>query len=192
MSAPDLVIIGASWGGLHAIGEILSALPGDFRAPVLVVQHRAEDAKEHLEDLLGRRGPLSVCEVQDKAPLRAGCVHVAPPGYHVLVEPDHFALSTEGRVRHSRPSIDVALETGAEAFGPGLIGVVLTGANDDGARGLAEVRRRGGIGIVQDPESSEKATMPAAAVESGRPQIVVHLHEIAPLLARLVGSGAPT
>ena len=189
MTASRLIILGASRGGLHAIGAVLSALPAGFGVPVLVIQHRAEEEGGRLEQLLDRCGPLTVREVDDKTPLSPGCVHLAPPGYHVLVEDGHLALSTEGRVSHSRPSLDVAFETAAEAFGPALIGVVLTGANEDGAAGLAAVRRRGGIGIVQDPDDSESPAMPAAALAAARPQVVARLEEIGPLLVRMSGGG---
>jgi two-component system chemotaxis response regulator CheB len=189
MTARQLIVVGASWGGLHAVGEILAGLPGDFGVTVLVVQHRAEEGEDLLTGLLDRRGPLPVREVEDKDPLHSGGVLVAPAGYHVLVEPDHFALSTEAVVRFSRPSIDVTLETAADALGSGVIGVVLTGANDDGAAGLAAVRRRGGFAIVQNPETAMVPTMPAAARSSAAPQAVAELSEIAPLLVRLVGEG---
>ena len=188
MSGHDLVILGASWGGLHAVCTVLAELPADFAAPVLVVQHRAEEGHDKLTELLGRCTALTVTEVEDKAPLRAGCVHVAPAGYHVLVERDHLELSTEERVRFSRPAIDVALRSAADAFGSGLIGVVLTGATEDGAEGLAAVRRRGGVAIVQDPATAERSVMPAAAL-AARPQVVTGLEAIGPLLARLVGTG---
>jgi len=185
----ELIVIGASWGGLHAVGEILAGLPGDFGVTVLVVQHRAEDGEDLLAGLLDRRGPLPVREVDDKQPLDAGGVLIAPAGYHVLVEDDHFSLSTDARVRFSRPSIDVALETAADALGPALIGVVLTGANDDGAAGLTAVRRRGGIAVVQNPETAEQPEMPAAARAAASPQVVAELAEIAPLLVRLAANG---
>ena len=188
----ELVIIGASWGGLHAVGAILSALPEDFPAPMLVVQHRAEDAEDLLAGLLDRRGPLSVLDADDKAPLVPGCIRVAPPGYHVMVERGHVELSTEASVHFSRPSIDVALETAAQTYGPGLIGVVLTGANNDGAHGLAEVRRHGGMAIVQDPRTAERATMPEAAIAAADPQVVSDLEDIAPLLVRLAMEEAPS
>jgi two-component system, chemotaxis family, protein-glutamate methylesterase/glutaminase len=189
MSPCELVIIGASWGGLAAVGEVLRGLPADFDVPVLVVQHRSEDAEELLADLLDRAGPLPVREAEDKQPLVPGTVAVAPAGYHVLVEDDHLALSTEGLVRYSRPSIDVAFESASLACGDGVVGVVLTGNNDDGAAGLAAVRRRGGIAIVQDPETAERRAMPDAALAAARPQVVARLEEIAPLLVRLLATG---
>lgn len=190
MSGIELVIIGASWGGLHAVGEILRGLPGDFPAPVIVVQHRGADAGDLLAGLLDREGPLTVREAEDKSRLKPGCVHVAPPGYHVLVESGHIELSTEAHVHHSRPSIDVTMESAAHAYGDRAVGVVLTGANDDGAAGLAEIRRLGGFAIVQDPETAERATMPAAAVAAAAPQIVAPLGEIAPLLVRIAAGEA--
>ncbi|MDA0182937.1 chemotaxis protein CheB [Solirubrobacter phytolaccae] len=191
MTDRRLIVIGASWGGLQAVGEILAGLPGDFAVPVLIVQHRAEDTGDLLAGLLDRRGPLPVREVEDKDTLAGAGVLVAPAGYHVLVEPDHLELSTEAHVRFSRPSIDVTLESAADALGAGVIGVVLTGANDDGAVGLAAVRRRGGFAIVQNPETALVATMPAAARSSAAPQAVAELSEIAPLLVQLADGEAP-
>ena len=185
MSGCDLVIIGASWGGLHAIGEILGGLPDDFPAPVVVVQHRQPGQPDMLSGLLDRHGPLTVREAEDKSELSPGCVLIAPADYHVLVETDHLELTTEAEVRFSRPSIDVAMETAAHAFGDRAIGVVLTGANDDGAAGLAEIRRLGGVAVAQDPDTAEKSTMPAAAIAAARPQYVCRLEEIAPLLTSL-------
>lgn len=185
MTPCQLVIIGASWGGLHAVSSVLAGLPERFRTPVLVVQHRAEDAREMLTDLLDRAGPLPVREVEDKQALRGPAVFVAPAGYHVLVERDHLALSTEARVHHSRPSIDVAFESAAESLGPGVVGVVLTGNNDDGAAGLRRVRRRGGIAVVQDPATAERPTMPAAASAAADPHVVAPLSELPSVLVRL-------
>jgi two-component system chemotaxis response regulator CheB len=185
MNSSEIVVIGSSWGGLHAVGEILRGLPGDFPLPVVLVQHRSESGEDLLAGLLTRRGALDVREAEDKEALCRGCVFVAPRGYHLLVERDHLELSTEAAVRHSRPSIDLALESAADAYGPGVIGVILTGANDDGAAGLAAVRRRGGMTIVQDPATAEVPTMPAAALAAADPQAVVDVGEIAPLLVSL-------
>ena len=185
MSGCDLVILGASWGGLHAIGEILGGLDADFPAPVVVVQHRQAGQEDLLSGLLDRHGPLTVREAEDKTELCAGCVFVAPAGYHVLVEPGHLELTTEAEVHYSRPSIDVAMETAAHAYGDRAVGVVLTGANDDGAAGLAEIRRLGGVAVAQDPDTAERSTMPAAAIAAAHPQFVCRLEEIAPLLTRL-------
>jgi two-component system chemotaxis response regulator CheB len=183
-----IVVIGASLGGLHALERVLHGLPDDFALPILVVQHRAEDGPPLLADLLGRHSPLEVCEAEDKSPLDGGPparVLVAPAGYHALVEPGHVSLSTEAEVRFSRPSIDLALETAAEAYGSRTVGVVLTGANEDGAHGLAQVRRRGGLAIVQDPAGAERRSMPDAAIAAAAPQWVLGLEEIGPMLASL-------
>ena len=188
MTGFQLIVIGASWGGLNAVTRILAGLPGDFPVPVLVVQHRAEDAGRLLPELLDRAGPLPVREVEDKDRLMPGCVLVAPPGYHVLVEGDHLELSTDALVQFSRPSIDVALESAADALGPGVVGVVLTGSNEDGAAGLARVCRRGGTAVVQNPETAERAAMPAAARDAAHVQAVTELADIAPLLVRLAGA----
>jgi two-component system chemotaxis response regulator CheB len=154
----------------------------------VIVQHRQEDAENLLAGLLDRHAHLKVLDAEDKAQLSPGCVHVAPPGYHVMVEPGHIELSVEAQVRHSRPSIDVAMETAAHAYGPRAVGVVLTGANADGAAGLAEIVRRGGTAVVQDPTTAERADMPQAALTAAHPQHVVPLEEIAPLLRRLAES----
>lgn len=181
----SLVAIGCSWGGLHALQAVLGGLPATFAVPIAVVQHRGPGAHSTaLVDTLGRAGPLPVSEVIDKDPIVAG-VHIAPADYHLLVEPGSFALSTEERVNHCRPSADVLFETAAQAFGPGVIGVVLTGANHDGAAGLAEIARHGGDIVVQDPETAERPEMPDAAITATSGATVVGLDGIAPYLVGL-------
>lgn len=186
-----VVVIGASVGGLQAVEVLLDGLPADFGLPVVVVQHRADDQSHLLHRLLARHCVLEVCEAEDKAPLRPGCVLVAPAGYHTLIEQTHVELSTEPEVRFSRPSIDLTLDSAARAFGPSAVGVVLTGANDDGARGLAELRRRGGRAIVQDPAEALNPRMPQAAIDAAAPQWVLPLAEIAPRLVALAREEAP-
>lgn len=181
-----LVVMGASLGGLRALECVLGALPADFGWPVLIVQHRADDRSAVLHALLDDRCALEVCEAEDKSPLRPGCVLVAPAGYHALVEGEHVELSTEAQVRHSRPSIDVTFESAARAFGPYAVGVVLTGANDDGARGLAEISRRGGMAIVQDPETAEGRAMPEAAIRAVGPVDVLAPGAIGARLVEIV------
>lgn len=184
-----IVVIGASAGGLHALEAILDRLPADYPVPVLVVQHRSVEGPALLHGLLARHTQLDVCEADDKSRLKPGCVWVAPAGYHALVERGHVSLSTEAEVRYSRPSIDVALESAAEAYGEGAVGVVLTGANDDGARGLAALRRAGGTAIVQEPASAEHSTMPAAALAAADPQWVLPVEAIAERLVALEVAG---
>lgn len=191
MSAYDIVAIGASWGGLHAVGTVLAGLGPSFGAAVVVAQHRdGHDDQGLLPELLARRTPLAVAEGEDKGALVPGRVVVAPAGYHLLVEERCVELSCEDLVQFSRPSIDVLFESVAGAFGDRAIGVVLTGANGDGARGLAEIGRRGGHTVVQDPASAERAEMPRAALEAVDPDAVLPLDEIAPHLRRLCPEAA--
>jgi two-component system chemotaxis response regulator CheB len=183
-----LVTIGASWGGLHAIEVVLEGLPEGFRTPIAIAQHRAVDSGSGaLSRMLALRSGLDVCEAGDKDPVEKGRVFVAPPDYHLLVDEDGFALSTEGLVNHSRPSIDVLFESAADVFADRLIGVILTGANEDGAHGLTRVKRRGGVTIVQDPDTAEKRMMPEAAIATGAADHVLPLEGIAPKLAELTG-----
>lgn len=184
-----IVVIGSSLGGLRALECVLGGLPGDFPAPVVVAQHRQEGAEELLAGLLNARTALEVREAEDKAALPDGCVRVAPAGYHLLVDDGHLALSVDAAVRHSRPSIDVLFESAAHAYGDRAVGVVLTGANDDGARGLAAVRARGGYAIVQDPRGAEAPEMPRAALRRAGADAVLALEDIAPALVALAEDG---
>lgn len=169
MTAPgeagdEIVVVGTSWGGLHALRQLVSGLPADFTIPVVLVQHRHRQSDHLLSTLLQERSALSVSEVEDKTPIEAGRIYVAPADYHLLVDRDGFSLTTDAPVRYSRPSIDVTFYSAADAFGAGTIGVVLTGANSDGSRGLRRVHERGGTSIVQDPATAESPAMPAAAL----------------------------
>jgi two-component system, chemotaxis family, protein-glutamate methylesterase/glutaminase len=184
----DLVAIGASWGGLHAVETVLGDLPDGFRTPIALAQHRAVDSGSGaLSRILSLRSGHDVREAGDKDPIEPGRVYVAPPDYHLLVEPTGFALSTEAVVQHSRPSIDVLLDSAADTYGRRLIGVVLTGANQDGAYGIARVKRRGGVTIAQDPDSAARPEMPAAAIATGAVDHVLPLEAIGPKLGELVG-----
>lgn len=184
--AYELVVIGTSWGGLHALRRVLGGLPAKFDVPVVVVQHRHRDSDELLVSLLQEHTALEVCEIEDKMELKSGGVYVAPAEYHVLVEVGHLELSTEEPVRFSRPSIDVTFESAADAYGSRTVGVVMTGANDDGARGLKRIADRGGAAVVQDPTTAESAIMPTAAIKLVPGSRVVKLDEIGPLIAKLV------
>lgn len=184
--AYELVVIGTSWGGLHALRRVLGGLPAKFDVPIVVVQHRHRDSDHLLVSLLQEHTPLKVNEIEDKTELEAGGIYVAPAEYHVLVEEKHLALSTEEPVRFSRPSIDVTFESAADSYGSRTIGVVMTGANDDGARGLKRIADRGGAAIVQDPATAESAIMPAAALKLVPDARVAGLDDIAPLVVKLV------
>jgi two-component system chemotaxis response regulator CheB len=181
----QVVVLGASLGGLSAIPVILGALPRDFRNPVVIVQHRAilsDDAG--LVEALQRGCPLMVREVEDKDRLTAGRVYLAPADYHLLIEGDHLTLSTEARVLHARPSIDVLFDSAAESHAERVVAVILTGASRDGVVGAQKVKERGGIVIVQDPAGAECRVMPSAAIAGVTVDRVLPLEQIAPYLLR--------
>ena len=169
---------------------MLGDLPGDFSLPIVVVQHRSSDSDRLLADILQDATDLTVCEVEDKEPLTQGTVHIAPANYHVLIEEGYLSLSLEEPVRFSRPSIDVMFSSAADAYGSGAIGVVLTGANEDGARGLSDIVKRGGRALVQDPRSAEIAIMPNAAVQAVPSAEVLPLERLGPRLIELSREGA--
>lgn len=180
--AYSIVAIGSSWGGLAAMSTLLGGLPGDFSLPIVVVQHRSSDSDRLLAELLQDTTDLTVSEVEDKDPLTAGTVHIAPANYHVLIDDGMLSLTLEEPVRFSRPSIDVMFTSAADAYGSGAIGVVLTGANEDGAHGLSYIVKRGGRGLVQDPRSAEIAVMPQAALKAVPSAEVLPLERLAPRL----------
>jgi two-component system chemotaxis response regulator CheB len=182
----ELIVIGASWGGLNAVGEVLAALPPDFDVPVVVAQHRRDEGGG-LASLLASRTRLRVEDAEDKQPIERGRIYLAPPDYHLLVQRGWLSLSTEEHVHHARPSIDVLFDSAAEAYGEWVIGVILTGANEDGAAGLARVKELGGVAVVQDPASAERREMPAAALAAvGAADAVLPLDEIGPFLYGLL------
>ena len=178
-----IVVIGASYGGLYALMELLGALPTDFPAPVVVVQHRAPDPDDsRLAIVLGRYSALPVSDAHDKQPLEPGHVYLGPADYHVLVEDDHLVLSLDEPVRFSRPSVDVLFESAAAAYGPEVVAVLLTGFGQDGGTGIAAVRAAGGVTIVQEPSSAAKDQMPLAGIAAGAAEVLT-LDEIATRLA---------
>jgi two-component system chemotaxis response regulator CheB len=185
----ELVAIGASWGGLHALQCVLATLPADFAATVVIVQHRPADSDHgRLTQLLDARCALTVCEAEDKQALKPGTVLVAPADYHLLVEPGAVSLSVDPPLHFSRPAIDVLLASAADAYHDRAVGVVLTGANADGAEGLAHLARRGGTAIVQDPETAARREMPAAALAATPAARVMALEDIGGLLTGLAST----
>lgn len=181
----DLVVVGASWGGLDALRTLVTGLPASFPMAVTLVQHRHKDSDQLLNTLLQEYSSLPVCEVEDKMPLEKGRIYVAPADYHTLVEPGHFSLSTEGPVRFSRPSIDVTFHSAADSYGHRAVGVVFTGANEDGTEGLRRISERGGLVVVQDPATAESPVMPSSAVASIPRAKVMSMTEIPAFLATL-------
>lgn len=184
-----LVAIGASAGGFQALTEILGRLPVDFPGSVAIVQHRRADESSLLRELLAQRTRLPVIEPCHGEPLRPGHVYIAPPDYHLLVEPGSLALSIDPPISRSRPSIDVLFESAANAYRHRAIGVVLTGANADGANGAARLHQMRAPVIVQDPATAEAAACPTAALERVPAAIVLPVSQIADRLLALC-SGA--
>ena len=175
----ELVCVGASWGGLDAISRLLSDLPAEVDLPIVVAQHRhVTSPPGALAELLQARVRRPVQDVEDKMPIEPRNVYLAPPDYHLLVQRGSFALSTDARVQFARPSIDVLFESAAYAYGRGVIGIILTGANDDGAAGLAVVKQRGGVAVIQDPRDAAKRTMPDAAIAATAADAILPLDEI--------------
>ncbi len=184
-------MIGVSTGGVQALKKLLCPLPADFPLPILVVQHLGPDAGSGLARLLDECCALRVKEADEQDDILPGTVYLAPPNYHLLVERDGcLALSADPYVSFARPSVDVLFESAAAVFGPQLIGIVLTGANSDGSRGLQSVKQNGGLAIVQDPADAEAPRMPQAAMEATSVDHVVGLDGMAVLLQKLAAGRA--
>jgi two-component system chemotaxis response regulator CheB len=181
----EIVVVGTSWGGLAALRTLAEGFPPEYALPTAIVQHRHRDSDELLARFLQDFTRLRVCEVEDKQPIESGRLYVAPANYHMLVEQGYFSLSTEAPVRYSRPSIDVALASAAEAYRHRAVGVVLTGANADGAQGLARIASVGGLAVVQDPASAAMNVMPAAALSAVPTARVLPLERLAAFLGTL-------
>jgi two-component system, chemotaxis family, protein-glutamate methylesterase/glutaminase len=187
----ELIVIGTSWGGLNALSRLLADLPPAVEQPIVVAQHRAADSPEGgLAHLLQTSTTRIVRDAEDKERLERDHVYLAPPDYHLLVERGSLALSTDDVVQYARPSIDVLFETAADAYRERVIGIILTGANDDGAAGLARIKQFGGVALVQDPESSERRRMPDAALETTAADAVLPIGEMGKFLFGLCYEGA--
>ena len=182
MSAPQLVVVGTSAGGLCALELVLRGLPGDFPLPIVAVQHRAKESTEAYADVVGASAALPVREVEDGERLEPKCVYLAPPDYHVLVEPGRLVLSIDDAVSFSRPSIDVLFESAAEVYREHLLAVILTGANHDGAQGARAVGHAGGTVLVQHPDSAAARMMPDAALAACPTAKSVSLSDLTDLL----------
>ena len=171
MTQPTLIVIGGSAGALDILLDIGAALPDGLLSPVIIVLHLQANQPSLVPELLARSCRRPVREIEDKLTVQSRTLYVAPPNYHVLIERDHtLALSVDPPVHWSRPSIDVMFESAADVYGAGVLGIVLSGANDDGALGLAKIQRAGGRAVVQDPASALYPTMPEAAARAvGRP-----------------------
>ncbi len=185
-SAVDAVVIGTSAGGLAALSVLLSGLPSTYRLPLLVVQHVPASGPTQLADIFRRKTALRVKEADDKDAIEGGTLYFAAPGYHLLVETDlTLSLSQDDAVHFSRPSIDALFESAADAWGERVAGILLTGANEDGAAGLRMIAQAGGLTIVQDPVEAEIPTMPLAALQRFAPDHILPLRDIHRLLREL-------
>ena len=182
----DAVFIGASAGGLTALEILLPCLPVHYNLPVIIIQHSHPGSDDFLTRYLNNKCNLIVKQADDKEPVLPGVVYFAPPNYHLLIEMDHsFSLSVEEPVNFARPSIDVLFETAAEAYGSKLMGVILTGASADGARGLMKIKSAGGIAVVQYPRTAEAQIMPKSAISACEVDFILPLEAIGKFLARL-------
>lgn len=184
----QLIVIGCSLGGMHALQTIFDVLPREFRVPMAVVQHRHKESRGALPAFFRRTAAIEIVDAEDKQPIRPGTAYLAPAGYHLLVERGTLHLSVDEPVFYSRPSIDVLFESAADAYGAAVAGVVLTGSNSDGARGSASIKGRGGFLVVQDPEDSEAPEMPRAAIAAARVDRILPLARLGPFLVELCGT----
>lgn len=184
---PELIVMGTSLGGLQALSTVLGQLPASLPVPVVIVQHRGVGFDGTLISLLREISALRVLDAEDKMALEPRHVYLAPADYHLLIEQRGLlALSTDPPVRSARPSIDVLFESAAQVYGPAVVGVVMTGASADGSDGLREIKRRGGLAIVEEPTSAECATMPQAALAATPAATVLPLTRIADYLAAVI------
>ena len=197
MAARDIIVIGASAGGVEALQRLVAGFPGDLPATVFLVLHVSPGTPSVLPDILSRAGPLPAVHAQDGEAPRRGRIYVAPSDHHLLVRADRLRLTRGARENMHRPAIDPLFRSAAVAFGPRVIGVVLTGFLDDGTAGLSAVKRCGGVAVVQGPADAAYPEMPAAALKHVAVDHSVPLREMAALLVRLVGEpvggpGPPT
>lgn len=182
----DMVVIGCSAGGIEALGLILQALPKVFKPTIAIVQHISPDSTRSLADHFSVMTHIPVREVEDKEPIMGGTAYFAPPNYHLLLAKNGvFNLSTDELVNFSRPAIDVLFESAAEIYQDRVIGIILTGTNQDGAEGLKKIKQNGGLAIIQDPETAKYPMMPQKAKQLAEPQLVLDLNDIGIFLNKL-------
>lgn len=182
----EAIAIGASAGGIRALLDILAPLPVGFPLPIIVVLHMPEKGTSKLAEVFQQYLTIPVRQAQDKERIIAGCLYFAGPGYHLAIEHDRsFSLSSEEPVHYSRPAIDVLMTSAADVYGAGLAGFLLTGANTDGAEGLASIKEAGGLTVVQNPDEAEISTMPKAAIQLCQPDMILTLQAIHTLILSL-------
>lgn len=182
----NAIVIGASAGGMHTINKLLMGLPSDFAIPIIIVQHISPNSDNYLVEFLNKNTKLIVKEADEKEIILKGFIYLSPPNYHILIEEDFsISLSADEKVNYSRPSIDVLFFSASDAYKNKLIGIILTGANNDGAKGLEEIKRNGGLTIVQDITEAETPAMPKAAAKLTNPDYVLKISEIAKMLSKI-------
>ncbi|MCC7206462.1 MAG: chemotaxis protein CheB [Anaerolineae bacterium] len=184
MAYHDIVVVGASAGGVEALSQFVQELPSDLQAAVLVVLHVSPHGTSYLPSILSRAGALPATHPTDGQPVEKGNIYIAPPDHHMLVRDGHIALARGPRENGHRPAVDPLFRSAARAYGPRVIGIILSGTLDDGTAGLMAVKLRGGIAVVQDPESAAYPGMPRSALENVQVDHVVPLNHIASLVAR--------
>lgn len=186
----DLIALGASAGGVEALGAVVSTLPADLDAAVLVVLHVSESGTSVMPEILSRAGPLPAASARNGEPLERARIYVAPPGHHLTVDGAHVRVDQRPRENGHRPAVDPLLRTAGQAFGPRAAGVILSGSRDDGTAGLYQLKARGGVALVQDPDSALYPSMPRSALQHVAVDAVLPLEQIGPALTRLAGRRA--
>jgi two-component system, chemotaxis family, protein-glutamate methylesterase/glutaminase len=182
----EAVVIGASAGGVNALMQVLPALPRGYRLPIVVVIHVRSGRQNQLVEVFQQRVQLPVREAGDKEDVIPGTLYFAPAGYHLLLENERsFSLSCDAPLHFARPAIDITMESAADVYGASLAGMLLTGANEDGAQGMAAIGRAGGLTVVQDPEEANVGVMPLEAIRVRPPDLVLPLDQIKQLLLML-------
>jgi two-component system chemotaxis response regulator CheB len=180
------IVIGVSAGGLTALSFIFKKLPADFSIPIIVIQHRSTSQGDLLEEILQEKCKLKLKQADEKEKIKEGTIYIGPPDYHLLIECDHtFSLSSDARVKYSRPSIDVLFESASYVYQDRLVGIILTGANNDGSDGIKRIAKNGGMTIAQNPEDAEFPPMPEAAIATGSVRKILSLAEIQKCLLKI-------
>jgi two-component system chemotaxis response regulator CheB len=182
----EAIVIGVSSGGMNALKIIFTALPADFSIPIIIVQHVGAHSDSQWINLLNEKSDLNLKEADEKEKIEKGKAYFAPPNYHLMIEKDKtFSLTIEERVNYARPSIDVLFESAAEAYKKKLIGIVLTGSNHDGTKGIKRIKECGGLAIIQDPKTADSAYMPKSAIAAIEPDYILPLEDIVQLLIKI-------
>jgi len=182
----EAIVIGVSSGGMNALKYLFSTLPADYRIPIIIVQHVSARSDNDWIKLLNAKSNLSIKEADEKEKIETGNVYIAPSNYHLMIEKDKtFSLTIDEYVNFARPSIDVLFESAAEAYKKKLIGIVLTGSNNDGTKGIKRIKECGGLAIIQDPKTAESPNMPASAIAAVQPDYILSLEKIVQLLLKI-------